>query len=66
MSKTKTSLPTPEQTSNLFRELARKSHAKIKSTPESLERSRARMAKAREALRLKREARKAAEAAGKS
>lgn len=34
-------------------ELARKSHAAIKRDPESLERSRARMAKAREALRLK-------------
>jgi hypothetical protein len=43
-------------------ELARKSHAAIKRDPQSLEKSRARMARAREALRLKREERKAAEA----
>jgi hypothetical protein len=47
--------------------LARKSHAAIKRSPEALERSRARAAKMREALKAKRAARKVAlEAAGKS
>jgi hypothetical protein len=48
-----------------MRELARKSHAAIRSTPEALERARARAAKARAALKAKREERKAA-GAGKS
>jgi hypothetical protein len=53
VSKTKTQLPTPEQTSNLFREMAKKSHEAIKRDPESLEKSRARMAKAREGASAK-------------
>jgi hypothetical protein len=43
-------------------ELARKSHAAIRNTPEALERARARAAKMRAALKAKREARKAEEA----
>jgi hypothetical protein len=61
MSKTKTKLPTAEQTSNLFRQLAKKSHEAIRNDPLARERALARLAKMREALRIKREAKKAAE-----
>jgi hypothetical protein len=50
--------PIPKSVSAYMRSLAKKTNEKIASTPEARERARARAAKAREALKRKREARK--------